>query len=118
MADPPLTLSVFEAFQQKVFERFDEHDRRFADDVTAVKEALALVEWKVDEIQSRGGELELRFEDVENRMAGVEASVLRLDERLSRVEKRLEDLAASGQPDTLRTEVQDLRARMDALAPP
>ena len=66
------------------------------DEVTPVKEALALIDWKVDEFQSRGGELELRFEGVENRMAGVEAAVLRLDERLSRVEKRLENLA-SGQ---------------------
>ena len=82
MADQALTLAVFEEFQRKVFERFD--------DVTAVKEALALVEWKLDELQLRGGELELRFEGVENRLAGVEAAVLRLGERLSRVEKRLE----------------------------
>jgi predicted nucleic acid-binding Zn-ribbon protein len=66
------------------------------DEVTPVKETLALIEWKIDDSQSRGGELELRFEGVENRMVGVEAAVFGLDERLSRIEKRLEDLA-SGQ---------------------
>ena len=81
MADQPLTLAVFEEFQRKVFEQLD--------GVTAVKEALALVEWKLDDLDLRAGELALRFEGVENRMAGVDAAVLRVDERLSRVEKRL-----------------------------
>jgi len=82
MADQPLTLTVFEEFQRKVFERFD--------DLTAVKEALVLVEWKLDELESRHGELALRFEGVENRMAGVEAAVLRLDERLGTLKSILE----------------------------
>ena len=114
MADQPLTLSVFEEFQQKIFSRFDAldvrlegHDQRFVaiagqfdavarrfesadrrfdflqaqvdarfdqvvgqidavlhrllsldDEVTFIKEGLSRVEWKVDDLQSRGGELD------------------------------------------------------------
>ena len=76
--DQPLTLAVFEEFQRKVFEQLD--------GVIAVKEALALVESKLDDLDLRAGELALRFEGVENRMAGVEAAVLSVDERLSRVD--------------------------------
>jgi hypothetical protein len=48
-------------------------------------------------------------------VAGLEASLLSLDERLSRVEKRLDELVAAGLRYALRTDVQGLTGRVDAL---
>jgi polyhydroxyalkanoate synthesis regulator phasin len=49
-------------------------------------------------------------------VAGLEASLLSLDERLSRVEKRLDELVAAELRYALRTDVQGLTGRVDALS--
>jgi len=48
-------------------------------------------------------------------VAALEATVLRLDERLSRVEKHLDELVAAEPRYALRTDVQELNGRVDAL---
>jgi len=103
--------SRFETLEQKMDARFDEVAGQFdalfhrvlrlEDEATAITQGLARVEREVERLGVRVTQLE--------------ATVLRLDERLSRVEKRLDELVAAEPRYALRTEVQDLTGRVDAL---
>lgn len=91
-------------FRREVNGHFDDIYRRFErleTEYDSVKAGLARVEERLDR-------LELGYQEML-------AAVHRLEERLSRVERQVSELAAAEEKHALRSEVQDLKARVDAL---
>lgn len=136
MSEQPLTAAVFQEFQRKldrqfdaIAQRFDAQDRRFDALEKRMDTRFDEVAGQIDAVLHRVLSLQDEFTAiteglarVEREMVGlgaraeqIEAAVLRLDGRLSRVEKRLDDLVAAEPRYALRTDVQDLKGRMDAL---
>jgi chromosome segregation ATPase len=66
-------------------------------------------------VEARLAQIEVRLERVDRRLDHLEAQVLELRTRLGRVEERLEELIALEEKYPLRTEVQDLKARVELL---
>jgi len=114
-----------DGFQENVTWRFDEITGQFdafshrllhlEDEYVLIKGALKSLEASAERLQAQGGRLEDGHRDLL-------AAVHRLDERASRTERRLEELVA-GEPryalrddfHELKTQVQALMARIDAL---
>jgi chromosome segregation ATPase len=144
MSEEPLTRAVLAAafadFErlvitpnfQRVFDhlarhdaRFDEMDARFDDvcqrfdrleaEYQALRAGLARVEQRVDRVEQRLDSMDERLDRLEIYYRDLLAAMHRLEERLSRLEKRVEEIAAGQEKHALRSEVQELRVRLDAL---
>jgi chromosome segregation ATPase len=146
VADTPLTHGECADFQHKLFAHLDATDRRFdglkgemaarfdevstqldglyhrlgrlEDEYEAIKAALARLEGRVERVEQRSNRLE-----VEHRAFVLVAS--RLQERVGRLEQRLERRRAAGERralsvgvQELRTRLEDLQARIEALERP
>lgn len=124
MSDQPLTLVVLAEFHHQVFlpdmERLvGESERRLRDVMYGLHDVvIQRLDRLVDEFQA----LNASLERVEGRLDLHEASyqdliaaVHRLEERLGRVEKRLDDIADAQERFALRSEVTELRARLESL---
>jgi chromosome segregation ATPase len=135
MSDQPVTLAVLAQFHREVIlpdvermvdalldrrvqPRFDAIDQhldalyhgleRLETEYQAIKAGLQRLEQQVDGVDRRVAALEAEHRDLV-------AAVHRLDERLSRVERRLDQLVAPAQRPALQSDVQQLRARLDAV---
>lgn len=143
MSDQPLTMAVFEQFQQKldrqfdaVARRFDAHDQRFdqlesrmdarfndlTGQIDAVLHRVLPLEQEYLLIAATMKHLEASAERLSEGQGDLTAGLRRLDEQVVRVEKRLDELVTAPPPATMRAEVQELRTaveklhgRMDAL---
>ena len=81
----------------------------------AITAGLGRLEERLRGIEGRLGEVEQRLDTLEAEHRDLVATVRRLDERLSRVEKLVEELVAAQRDYATRSEVQELRARLDGL---
>jgi chromosome segregation ATPase len=123
MSEQPLTrailTSVLADFHRKViapdfkrvFERLDRMDARFDDIDTHFDDVYRRFERLETEYQA----LKAGLGRVEARLDHLEAQVHELRTRLGHVEERLEELIALEERYPLRTEVQDLKARVELL---
>lgn len=99
------------SLRREMFTHFDAVYQRFErleTEYQALKAGLGRVEARLDAVEGR-------LERVETRLDHLEAQVLELRTRLGRVEERLEELIALEEKYPLRTEVQDLKARVELL---
>jgi chromosome segregation ATPase len=124
MSDQPLTVAALAEFHRQVvlpdMERLiGESERRLHNEMHGLQGAVIhRLERVEDELRSvtaglRG--LEGRLDLHESGYQDVIAAIHRLEERLSRVEKRVEDLADAQEKRDLRSEVAELRSRLDSL---
>jgi chromosome segregation ATPase len=104
-------LDAIDAHFDAIYQRFD----RLETEYQAIKAGLDRVEERLDRVEERLDRVEKRLGVLEAEHRDLVAAVLRLDERLSRVEKRLEELVDAQREYALRSEVQELRARLDGL---
>jgi len=131
MSDQSIPLAVLAHFHREVIIPDIERivggaERRLRDEMhtlhDSVLTSLDRLEFEYQAIRAGLVRVEERLDRVEQRLdslatehRGLVATVQRLDERLSRVEKRLEELVSGGREYASRTEVQDLRDRLDGL---
>lgn len=87
-----------------IYQRFERLETEYA----AITAGLGRVEERLERVEQRLDALEGEYRDLV-------ATVRRLDERLSRVEKHLEELMDAERAHALRSEVLELRARLDGL---
>jgi predicted nucleic acid-binding Zn-ribbon protein len=142
MSDQPLTLSLLAKFHREVIvpdierivgDAVSGSEKRLGDQIArlwdalfstrerleteymAIKSGIARVEERLDRVEERLGRLEVRLDGLEAEHRDLAAVVRGLDERLSRVEKHLDDWVAGERRYALRSEVEDLRTRVEGL---
>ena len=141
MADQPLTLVVLAQFHRQVIlpdiERIVaatvEAEHRLRDEMhvlqdfvlkrldrlegeyEAIKAGLVRIEARLDGLEAKVAGVEAKVAGIEAHILDLQAQVLELRIRLGRVEERLEELIALEERYPVRTEVQDLKARIDRL---
>ena len=131
MSDQSIPLSLLAQFHREVIVPDIERivggaERRLRDEMHGLHDSLLTrldrLEFEYQAIRAGLVRVEDRLERVEQRLESLEAehrdlvaTVHRLDERLSRVEKRLDEMVGAGDAHPTRTEVQDLRVRLDGL---
>ena len=142
MADQPLTLVVLAQFHRQVIlpdiERIvaatvEASEQRLRDEMgvlqdfvlkrldrlegeyEAIKAGLVRIEARLDGLEAKVAGVEAKVAGIEAHILDLQAQVLELRTRLGRVEERLEELIALEERYPVRTEVQDLKARIDRL---
>ena len=135
MSDQPLTLSVLAKFHREVIapdierivgDAVSGSEKRLSDEIAQVWDALFSTRERLEteylairsgiaRVEERLDRLEGRFDKLEAEHRELVAAVHRLDQRLSRVEKRLDELVAGEPRYALRSEVEDLKTRLDGL---
>jgi len=124
MSDQPVTLGVLARFHREVIlpdiqKIVEESEKHLRDEMHGLHDAVLtrLDGLEVEYVAIRVGlqRVEQRLDQLETDYRELVAAVSRLDERLSRVEKRLDDLVAVQPKYALRSDVQDLEARVDRL---
>ena len=98
-------------FRREVNGHFDDIYRRFErleTEYGSLKAGLARVEERLDRVDGR-------LDRLEQGQRELRAAVNRLEERLGRLERQVHELAAAEEKHALRSDVQDLKARVDVL---
>ena len=94
-----------------VLKKFDRLETEYASITIALERLEAkdgAVEKRLDTVEERLGQLERQYADLI-------AALHRLEERLSRLEGRVDQIAAAEERVAMRSEVDDLKARVEAL---
>jgi predicted nucleic acid-binding Zn-ribbon protein len=108
----PDTERVFEAlFERLIKPRFDEIDGRF----DAIYHKLEKLETDYEFFKVGLARVEERLQVLEHQYQDLLAGLHRLEDRLSRVEAQVDQVVADRAKEALRTEVADLRSRVDVL---
>jgi len=124
MSDEPLTLAVLAQFHRQVIlpdiERIvGSTETRLRNEMQTfhdvVLKRLDRLEIEYEMIKTGLRRVEERIEGLEGRLEHLGAMVVELRTRLGRVEERLEELIAVEEKYPLRTEVQDLKTRVERL---
>ena len=124
MSDEPLTLAVLAQFHRQVIlpdiERIvGSTETRLRDEIQTLHDVvlkrLDRLEIEYEMIKTGLRRVEERIEGLERRLEHLGAMVVELRTRLGRVEERLEELIAVEEKYPLRTEVQDLKTRVERL---